>query len=424
METPKKLPTLEEIKQLLRAAYRGYAPDLISKFANDIQNGKMELPEQLDWEKLEAFIAEQKNTGNQAYLQKINGAYSLFFRPARMPETEMRIQSILHRFYSQGASDFVNSIPIRNWFADKTLKFKDQVLDCPIVFIGNGPFESGELGTFVRSYGIQNTFFEAQDWNVEQHGQSPLFVVGNSEYLTSGFLSLFMEEFVLSSPINFDQSEVFNKRWIQRCINNIQEVVFLRSKALKEPVILSQEMFLSGLFVRLEEFPGEWSVYFSNQWDEHKAQHPALKLIPELTARKDYFVWPETDIKGLAKLNGKFSSDEGLLSYSGYHVGKKGAMRSIRREILGGIIKRESFSNDIASEIVEKWGEAESSTRLRKMAETIAMLARNFKGREDYSSYAEAINQWEEDLDWLKTTYYQGKFDGASTRRFDWPETF
>ena len=54
------------------------------------------------------------------------------------------------------------------------------------------------------------------------------------------------------------------------------------------------------------------------------------------------------------------------------------------------------------------------------MAKTLASLCRQFK-RNDASGWADytcAIEEYEDDLDWLYHTYYKGRFD------FPWPETY
>ena len=67
---------------------------------------------------------------------------------------------------------------------------------------------------------------------------------------------------------------------------------------------------------------------------------------------------------------------------------------------------------------VNSWGGAKTGARLKKMAQSIAAFCRSARRRDEDGNDL-AIEEWEEDLDWLKTTYYDGKFD----RQFKWPET-
>ena len=57
-----------------------------------------------------------------------------------------------------------------------------------------------------------------------------------------------------------------------------------------------------------------------------------------------------------------------------------------------------------------------AAARLKKMAETIAALARNAKRRNN-ASLDQAIRDWEHDLSFLYHTYYVGHFG------FGWPST-
>jgi hypothetical protein len=50
------------------------------------------------------------------------------------------------------------------------------------------------------------------------------------------------------------------------------------------------------------------------------------------------------------------------------------------------------------------------------LAETIAALTRNAKGRQ-FANMKQAIADWEADLEYLRTTIYVGRF------HFDWPRT-
>ena len=61
-------------------------------------------------------------------------------------------------------------------------------------------------------------------------------------------------------------------------------------------------------------------------------------------------------------------------------------------------------------------GRAKGKSPFKKMANTIASLARN-KKRENIERFTNAIAEWEEDLAWLKVKYYDGVYD----QEFQWP---
>jgi hypothetical protein len=63
-----------------------------------------------------------------------------------------------------------------------------------------------------------------------------------------------------------------------------------------------------------------------------------------------------------------------------------------------------------------EWGAPSTGPRLRKMVESLAAFARNAK-RRDARRLSVAIAEWESDLDYLKRTYYVGRYD------FVWPDT-
>lgn len=90
---------------------------------------------------------------------------------------------------------------------------------------------------------------------------------------------------------------------------------------------------------------------------------------------------------------------------SGYRVGKvRGVARSHRRRILNYIFLRDDLRDVDDPEYAASWGHPKSSGRLQKLAETIAAFARTAKRRA--TDMSRAISEWEEDLEYLKTTFY------------------
>ncbi len=127
------------------------------------------------------------------------------------------------------------------------------------------------------------------------------------------------------------------------------------------------------------------------------------------------FQWPTTDAPGgSGDLEPEWPS-AGLLSYLDYHVGTNGLPRPERREILDAV-----YCGDLppvnSSTYMAEWGKPRTAARLQKLAESIAAFARNTKRRRA-ANVTDAVDDWESDLDYLKRTYYVGRYD------FPWPGT-
>jgi len=130
-----------------------------------------------------------------------------------------------------------------------------------------------------------------------------------------------------------------------------------------------------------------------------------------------WFKWPGTEAK---KGSGGLLIDnplgEGMLSYLEYRVGRiSGQATPVRQAILDRVFAS-ALPPVFPKEYMDSWGESNSASRLRKMAETIAAFARNAKRRDD-DRLDEAIRQWESDLEYLHDRYYVGRFG------FGWPTT-
>lgn len=125
-------------------------------------------------------------------------------------------------------------------------------------------------------------------------------------------------------------------------------------------------------------------------------------------ALKDgYFIWPSTKaFAGLSVLGKIPSPDVGMLTAFGYHVGRTNGVRAeLRRLILDDIFSGVLPPLNNAS-YMRQWGGPAQSGRLKKLANTLAALARNEKGRK----LELAPSQREADLDYLYGKYYLGHF--------------
>ena len=128
------------------------------------------------------------------------------------------------------------------------------------------------------------------------------------------------------------------------------------------------------------------------------------------------FRFPSTEApNGTKKLGSVDWPDTSLLKFMGYSVGQKGATEDARRAILDYVYKH-PVPQVGSPEYMAKWGQPRTGTRLKQIAENIAASARN-KKRSKFGDFSVAIDEWEDDLEYLRVTYYVDKYD------FGWPNT-
>jgi hypothetical protein len=128
--------------------------------------------------------------------------------------------------------------------------------------------------------------------------------------------------------------------------------------------------------------------------------------------------WPVTALPDGGGGDGdwEFMHNQSGLNLCGYKAGKTGLELTERRLLLSAFFER--TLPDIVEQIHgDDYGDPESSRRLRKMANVIAAICRNFK-RNDAHRYQFAITDYEMDLKYLKETYYDPMFDWP-----EWPTT-
>ena len=249
-------------------------------------------------------------------------------------------------------------------------------------------------------------YWELRDWffqgvdakgmfptGVYTHGSCPF---GESEF--DVFLAGLEIEIVAPSS-NLNILVVGRKEWDDEHLNDVIEA--RRGKELR---VYSQEMFLAYIGMGNDplESPKVAEVF--------GVGHPALEHI------RDWgFEWPTTRLvpslsgSGIPETAGL--KEESPLKIFGYTAGEQGRDRQKRRNAL-----RLAFVTDLHGRVdgdhLVKWGEPESGTRLRKIAEQIAM---NIYPRSGGGRRPEAVSHWREDLKWLKSEYYDGRYT------FPWP---
>ena len=167
--------------------------------------------------------------------------------------------------------------------------------------------------------------------------------------------------------------------------------------------VYSQEMFLS-LLAGKDPYDDEDALM------EFAQGHPVFEYL------NDCFIeWPTTHIvpsSNVLDVDDEEWPDEGVLKNNGYKVGRTGKRREERRRILTKVLTTK-LNNVDSLKYMNQWGTPSSGNRLKKMADSVASFARSAQRMNNPPQ--QAIADWVEDLDWLKKTYYNGRFN------FDWP---
>ncbi|HUE72679.1 MAG TPA: hypothetical protein VMP01_17470 [Pirellulaceae bacterium] len=167
--------------------------------------------------------------------------------------------------------------------------------------------------------------------------------------------------------------------------------------------IYSQEMFL-GHMLGNDPFEAGEAVL-----DAFKRGHPALEFVAE-----GWSGWVRPWIAARAGRGARDDIEQveiSPLKKLGYAVGASGLSVDQRSSIL-----RRAFKEDLpfvdSAAYMEKWGEPDSSTRLRRIAEHLARNCRSASARGMWTAFAD----WFYDLAWLKAEFYHGH------HQFDWPD--
>jgi hypothetical protein len=249
-----------------------------------------------------------------------------------------------------------NHAALRDWFFEA---FSDSPFGEGVATTGSGPFDENDLDEFIRGRGLEAYAFSEE---------TDVLVVGREGWREEDLL------------------------WL------------LDVRAGKTLKVYSQEMFLSY-----------WASWRDPFEDEEIARgfgegHPALDFLSRLG-----FDWPLTLVAGGGGLDKELSEElptVGMLKHFGYTVGKSGLSDDGRREVLKYVFDSR-LPTIFSASYTEGWGAPRSKERLQKMANSIATFCRNEKRKSKPSLLA--IEDWEGDLDWLRKTFYSGRF------RFQWP---
>jgi hypothetical protein len=200
------------------------------------------------------------------------------------------------------------------------------------------------------------------------------------------------------------QMELVLRKYVESSIENVVTTIEDVLHEVGDPGITAKGLLVGDLITR------GWVRAKSPSPPAHEAAKPG-----QISEAR--WPWPLTETQpGAKKWNGLYIDKEmSGLRICGYRVGKtNGMLQAERRRFLGYF-----FENKLPSKVVDlcgdEYGQPKSSQRLRKMAAVIAANCRNFK-RNDPERYMEAIEDWESDLEYLRSTYYRNS-------GFEWPAT-
>lgn len=170
--------------------------------------------------------------------------------------------------------------------------------------------------------------------------------------------------------------------------------------------VYSQELFLAAMFTGKNPFSASRDVL-----EEFAKDHSALQYLLKIG-----FEWPigydhETLDESLHISKRPELVEQSPLHVMGYRVGATGLSPFSRRRILESAY-RGNLPSVADAAYMQEWGFRRTRRRLWRMAYHIAMLIRKNKNQTKLQT---AVDEWSEDLDWMRTTFYK------NSMHFDWP---
>jgi hypothetical protein len=190
--------------------------------------------------------------------------------------------------------------------------------------------------------------------------------------------------------------------------DRVEDIKELLANATDDVAIYPQELLIIYLLTGIDPLR-QLSDKQIHAWIEF---HPVLK---ELSKGDDDFIWP-TIVGGGGGGGGTIiiGNPKSPLTTMGYIVGNySNLFTTERHKILENIFSGKiEFPDDYSTAEKRAWGQPQTSTRLKKIAQHIV---RNIRIRKSNKSYKKAVKEWTEDLSWLKKSL------APKTRRFKWP---
>lgn len=432
-----QLSHAKKIKFDLKVLFPNASNHKLSEMFRDVCAGRLQLIN--SWESFENYLDIKRNNALTPYVVVRNEIATVSF-DTRQVSTEN--SNIFTQSVPADAANFkicpFSTISGRNWMARKILTSDECPFVFPVMLFGDGPFERLEFARFLNRCGLhvyledkmledpefdditpEGAEREFQDWDFYGNKYAPIIVCGQKDFDTNGFFSLLMEGAVSEVPKIHLPSQIANWiSWIERTYFDDGTSIFRRSISLKDLLFISQEMLLASLFT--EQQPRS---PYGAEWEGHITDHKALSCVKKIRARRTEenkpFTWPKTDIEpGNGSLTDQQWPQVGMLKFLGYNVGHNGALRTDRQKALQIAFTAHELPKVNGPEYVKGWGNASTGVRLKKIADSIATFCRNAR-HQNSKSYTATIADYEEDLAWLKKTYYDGRFD----RQFVWPDS-
>jgi len=282
--------------------------------------------------------------------------------------------------------------------------------------LGEGPWESKQLSKVLRRYKIKAYVVKHEEdlsakreddaWTEMSSYDPPLVVVGRTGWFSSALASLRSNDH--EKPVNhcYELTPPFQIEKESRD----GEVVLRHSPECYDLRFISQETFWHCLSSRTD--PAQF-LPMPKGSTLAEARTAIEKSVRNLSDSAEFFRWPTTEgSPGEGDVQNGDSPESGLLNQLGYKVGVFGALKSHRRQILRSLLESEALPQVESPDYMAKWGREHSGTRLKKIASSIAAFCKRARGTPGALT-GRSVESWEDDLSWLKRTYYDGRFDGG-----------
>jgi hypothetical protein len=283
---------------------------------------------------------------------------------ARLEETIYELQAQV----DFGTAFSVDNLAVLDWVTSGT-SFRDLDLDSPYIsVIGDEPLNKGEFDAWLRKKGFRPV--KAED------PKASLLLLG-------------------------------------RTANEFEIEGHLMEKIGEEIRVFSQELLIASLIAGMDPF--SQSKAFQN-----KALKPFAEGHPGLTyLRALHLPWPSLDISENFELVYTYddSVTETPLHAVGYRVGVTAGLSTVKRhellrDVFNGLYDEHPNWHVESDEYMSTWGQPRTRRRLCRMAYHIASQIANKKRRKNHER---AVDEWRNDLDWIRKNLYQKSF------KFAWP---
>lgn len=260
------------------------------------------------------------------------------------------------------------------------------------------------LSEFLSFRSVYEWFVDLDGRNQKIFPQSQVTVLGSGPCSTLEFETMLVRRGITSVNANGNTEVIIlgHRNWQIEDLENLLELRY--KKSLK---VYTQEMVIAWFLNSIDAYANRKVLLAFGK------NHPGIHCLRTLG-----FEWTSSFVSVRPKdLNKHTLPQEGLLAYMGYHVGANGIPQVERHRILSVILNTRSLPIVVSEEYIALWGQPNSSERLQQMASTISgfiFRARNHKS----ADFRQAIFDWESDLRWLKSNYYNSR-----SMDFDWSDS-